>query len=245
MVPEYRKHFTSTEKLVVCKAVDIYGIDSEASITRYITAMYSYIHPKRWKQIYRDVLDTYRMHGYTSPVDFCEDLRFNAARRVYAEKNRLRSAILDGQCIGCVETSMEHNWNIGDISKPKEEPNKSTSIQELDDKQLCSTVDPHIMKQHVYAMNKQSTKDCIDVLRSPQKTNKCESVPNEKEKKRTYYVMSDEEREFDDFMDKLEEGEYTTASSFEIPPNKLKGKHSVIKGIADSGTVNTIKDNKD
>jgi hypothetical protein len=245
MVHEHRKHSTATEKLVVTKAVGIYGIDDEASITRYITAMYSYIHPRKWKQIYRDVLDTYRAHGYTSPVDFCEDLRFNAAKRVYAEKDRLRASILNGQCIRYIETSMEYDWNIGEIGRLKKVPNEGAPSQELDSKQLCSAVDPHIMKQHVDAMNKQSARASTAVFRVAQKTSKYESATSDKEKKRVYYRMSDQERELDDFMDKLEEDQYVTTSPFEIPPSRLKGKYPIVKSIASPGIVNTAKDKKD
>ncbi|CAD25264.1 hypothetical protein [Encephalitozoon cuniculi GB-M1] len=223
-----RAQSTTTEKLVVSRAVDIYGDADEASVTRYIAAMYGYIHPNRWKEIYQEVLDTYREHGYLSPVDFCEDLRLDTARRLYTEKMLLRNRLLEGEDVECPSEVPEHDWNIGNIERINGIARVSEDV--LDNRQLYPTVDPRIIRQHVEAMNKRQEGgqgNSGGTSKTSEAKKKHRGV-TDKEKKRFYQRMSDEEREVDDFLDKMEEEDYNTPRNG-LAPNMLRGKYPIIK----------------
>lgn len=221
---------TTTEKLVVSRAIDIYGPADEASVTRYIAMMYGYIHPERWKEIYKEVLCAYKEHGYSSPVDFCEDLRFDAARRLYVQKVELRTRLLEGEDVGCPEEHPKHNWNIGDIDRISR-LGKGSSEPALDSRQLYPTVDPRVIIQHVEAMNRQQADTALpDAQNKVLEAREALSMGTEKERKRFYTRMSDEEREIDDFLDRMEEEDYGVPRG-NVAPNKLKGKYPMRKAL--------------
>lgn len=209
--------FTTTEKLVVSRAVDMYGVDDEASVTRYIAAMYAYIHPCRWKLIYQSVLEAYRDCGYTSPVDFCEDLRFSTAKKMYLEKVALRNSILEGTA--AVDSMPTHVWNLGNI---EEIGDVGSQDECTDNRQLYSSIDPRVLRQHVEAMGRHSerTTDADALLPAVNK-----------EKKRYYYRMTDEEKELDDFIDRVEEEDYNTPVHGSVAANPLRGKYPAMKTL--------------
>lgn len=218
---------TTTEKLVVSRAIDIYGVADEDSVTKYITAMYGYIHPNRWKTIYQEVLDTCAKHGYSSPVDFCEDLRLDVARKMYMEKALLYNRLLEGEEVEWPEQHMEHDWNIGDIEKIDELSKGSEDI--LDKRLLYPTVDPRIIKQHVEAMSKwqsRAEESRNGVGKAEEK--KKEYGIEDKERRRFYHRMSNEEKELDDFLDRIEEEHYNMPQSG-VAPNRLREKYPILK----------------
>lgn len=219
--------FTSTEKLVVTRAVSMYGIENEACITNYIACMYGYIHPNRWKEIYRIVLMTYKRHGYHSAVDFCEDLRFETARRMYREKVDLRNRILGGEDVEYPDRD-ECDWNLGDVEETIERL-KGHVEEFTEDRQLYSVIDSRIIKQHVEAMNKQSEpKHGVESV--PEVMHEAPLIAN-KDRKRSYYKMTDEERNLDDFIDKVEEEDYNKPIRGSTTPNALNGKYPAMKTV--------------
>ncbi|AFM98119.1 hypothetical protein EHEL_040680 [Encephalitozoon hellem ATCC 50504] len=242
-----RTQSTSTEKLVVSKAIDMYGSSDEASVTRYITAMYGYIHPNRWKEIYQEVLETYKECGYSSPVDFCEDLRFGVARKLYAEKMALRNRLLEGEDVECPDQHAGHNWNIGCIEKIDEI--SKTTEDALDNRQLYPSADSRIIRQHIEAMSKwqNRARESQNGASRMMESKKRYHIAVDKEKRRFYSRMTDEEKELDDFLDKVEEEHYNTGQSG-IGPNRLRGKYPALKasladnaftGCRDAGRIGT------
>lgn len=221
-------HFTTTEKLVVSRAIDIYGIDDEASVTNYIAAMYSYMHPNKWREVYRCVLGTYKDHGYLSPVDFCEDLRLEAAMGMYVEKVQLRNRVLEGEDVPYPEHRDEYDWRLGDVEGVAERLHGQAE-ESMDSRHLYSTIDPRLMRQHVEAMSRQQnelkgigTSDAsMDMREGP--------VALDKEKRRAYCRMTDEERELDDFIDRVEEEDYNRPVQGHVAPNSLRGKYPAMK----------------
>jgi hypothetical protein len=230
---------TATEKLVVSRAIDIYGVDDEYNVTRYIAAMYSYIHPCRWRRIYQHVLEAHKEHGYTSPVDFCEDMRYEAARNMYMEKVALRNALLEGKDIEHPEPAEEYRWNIGEVKhalKMRSERAEETP----DSRHMYTALDHKLIRQHVEAMSKQQ-RELKGFSTMAQPIREEQAPAGIKEKKRFYYKMSDEDRELDDFLDKIEEEEYGTPMRHVPEPNKLRAKYSAARPMEAESSPGTKK----
>ncbi|AFN82839.1 hypothetical protein EROM_040710 [Encephalitozoon romaleae SJ-2008] len=223
-----RTQSTATEKLVVSKAVDIYGVSDEASVTKYIATMYGYIHPKRWKEIYQEVLETYKKNGYSSPVDFCKDLRFDIARKLYMEKMALRNKLLEGEDVEYSGQYISYDWNIGSIKKIDDIARATEDA--LDNRQLYPSTDPRIIRQHIEAMSKwrDRAQGNLDGASRMSESKKRHHIVVDKEKRRSYHRMSDEERELDDFLDRMEEEHYIMGQEG-INPNRLRGKYPPLK----------------
>lgn len=224
--------FTTTEKLVVARAITLYGTEDEKNVTNYIATMYNYIHPVKWKKIYESILNSFQeSKDFTTLLDYCENLRLTTIQKLYKEKVELRNKILEGGSIPNFDESNGTDQNIGSIDelvvKYKNKPEIKTEKP-----QVYPPVDISLVMGQVEAVKKiQTAPAAVSVAEEPIKPKDESSIPLNinKEQKRYYYKMTDEEKELDDFIDRVGEEEYNSPIQRSLEPNVLRAKYPRIE----------------
>lgn len=207
--------FSTTQKLWLAYAVQFHGISNESSIKMFMSSRSISIDLTNWKEIYKNILEESQNNGYSNPIEYCEDVRYKKMVDLLDEKIKLRDAIREKKIDMKSEEIMNYmnfkrTWvHKQDVSKEEIQAYYDTNIRTKNGEN-----EKVIRKQEIRKIPKAI--DYVKVTHAePEKKEEdlekkiVKEDSNPKMNKNYYVRMNEEEREFDDYLDKVEDYYYT------------------------------------
>ncbi|KAM0685582.1 hypothetical protein COBT_003206, partial [Conglomerata obtusa] len=204
--------YNSTENLLLAFATEQYK-DDDAKVQIYIKSRLFSTDTTKWQQNHKNILKQAETRGYSNLIEYCEDTRFTKLIQAYKQKIKLREDILEGRVDpNSYIQSLDNNHVL--MQKLSSEEIKVFCERDgiiEEDIDGASLVDPVVrLKEMQSSLERVATVESVYVESKDDLEDKIvkEGDDNPKHEKKYYLRMNESEREFDDFLDKVEEYYY-------------------------------------
>lgn len=212
--------YSTTEKLILAYAVDICGINEESKIKLFVKSRSFHTDLTNWKVVYNQIVNDAKTNGYSNIIEYCEDIRYLKLIETLKEKIKIRNLLIEGKMdpkeyLKTLESKITTVLEDQEITED--------GIKELHDKYVkpkIKTQYENIIKKGEYIEKQLEIKEVIKstqpLIIPPSSKEKLKDVENAvvkdeidiKSNKRYYLKMNEQEREFDDYLDKVEDFYY-------------------------------------
>ncbi|TBU04310.1 hypothetical protein CWI36_0781p0020 [Hamiltosporidium magnivora] len=238
---------TTTQKLILAYAVNIYGKSSDIHIKNYIfsKADFNVNLYYKWREIYIKLENESKENGYASVVEYCEDIRYKKMVEMYEENYRERIKLLEKK-----KFVFENEEKKNESKMFKRNVVSGILIENKSFNRECHLIDrntiivggsivakeegKNIEKDEKYCEgiseatvyeNRVSNggKEILGENEVRSKVDLSENSGKIKLSNRYYWKMNDSERDFDDYLDKVaEKYENMNYSLHDVVPNVFR-----------------------
>ncbi|WUR03342.1 uncharacterized protein VNE69_04165 [Vairimorpha necatrix] len=223
---------TTTEKLLIATAYDLYGESNNSQISKFLK--HNNIFFENIPDLYHIIKKESFQNGYSSPRDYCQDLRSQKAICEYEKYKNLIYAVL------------ENKINLSNFNIPEFEIINLGQETSLFKKYIKESLDTNFLTDSL--LNQEIKINDVPQI-EPKNINKnikikIDSPKNIKDKKRFYIRMDEEEKIIDDYFDYLDVKnlEGTKLEINKINKNLLLENHPLINKIREKkDKINKVK----
>lgn len=234
--------YTTTEKLLLVYAVNFFGLDNETKIKSFLKARSFDIDLSIWRVIYDSLLIESNRANYSNLIEYCEDVRYSKLIECYKEKYEMRNLILEdkmdpNEYLRSIQHKGKGIIERQDITKEEIDAYYSANIKPLIKEHIdfSLTRSEIITKLEIGEKSRQVPKPRTnDVQEDVESLVVVEDVAS-KQNKRYYQKMNEQEREFDDFIDTVDDYFYYKSDTYlrnkENPASQLFPVAGKVKNI--------------
>lgn len=214
--------YTVTEKVLLVYAVTFFGLENESKIKSFLKARSFDIDLAIWRNVYDSLISESKQAHYSNVVEYCEDVRYTKLIQTFKEKYRMRQGILEGTV-----DSSEYFRSLENIGKNILETQEITS-DEID-QYYTLNIKPLIKEPTEVFYTRCEILPKLEMCEKTKTKAKTEEIKEDvenlvvvedvisKQNKRYYQKMNEQEREFDDFVDKFDDYFYYKSENFLRP----------------------------
>ncbi|KAM0673752.1 hypothetical protein GVAV_002840 [Gurleya vavrai] len=229
--------YNTTENLLLAHAINFYGFD-DSKIQIYIKSRSLCTDSSKWKQNYENLKKEAFEKGYIDLIKFCEEKRYEKLIQMYKEKVKLRMDILEGKIdSSMIKLNNEDNLFSQEVIQNEFE-NFNVEIEE--EIENASLVDASLkFKEIQSSLEKIKQVENVEIENEEDLEEKIvkENDENPKSEKKYYLKMNENEREFDDYLDKIEE-------QYLVSGNVLESDNELLEILPALGKVKNKEERK-